>query len=150
MIPHEHPDLFDPPAEAVARDRALEQVAENAGEDFQAQVFQVMERIRNGTKVTGEDIRLRCERLGIEPHHPNAWGAVVKALLRADRMHATKEYRAMKAPGSHARRTRVYRVGPAEQRVEDPLARTLLAMAEQAHRSTEEQEILKAAARRVA
>ena len=54
---------------------------------------------------TGEDIRVR---VGEEPAHPNAWGALINRALKADLIYPTGEYRPMTAKASHGRRTPVY------------------------------------------
>jgi hypothetical protein len=55
----------------------------------------------------GEDFRSagRIE----EPHHPNAWGAVWATATRSGLVSETGTLRKMRAPGSHARRSPVYR-----------------------------------------
>ena len=59
--------------------------------------------------VTGEDVRLACEAAGIRPHHHNAWGGLVREAIKQGLLVATGTYRSMKAKGSHARKTQVYR-----------------------------------------
>ena len=58
---------------------------------------------------TGEDIRLACRERGAVAHHPNAWGAYVRDLLRDGVIERTGEFRAMRDTTSHGRETRVYR-----------------------------------------
>lgn len=62
--------------------------------------------------VTGEDIRLACERDGLaQPHHPNAWGAMFSSLSRGGRewIRLTNEWANMTDPKSHARCNRFWR-----------------------------------------
>jgi hypothetical protein len=56
----------------------------------------------------GEDIRFHVrEKIG-EPKHPNAWGALGKALLESKIIQPTGRHTAMKDRSSHARQTPVY------------------------------------------
>jgi hypothetical protein len=95
--------------EASARDAAIEQVAANAGETFASKVRDVLFAL-HGSEVTGEDVRQQCEQQDVRPHHHNAWGAMIAGLVRDGLLVATGEYRPMRAKGSHARKTAVYRV----------------------------------------
>lgn len=102
--------LFDQqayPSEAAARDVALDTVLEHAGDDWRTRAESLLGTLAD--ELTGEDVRLACERAGIRPHHHNAWGAFISALVREEKLTPTGEYRAMKASGSHARKTAVYR-----------------------------------------
>jgi hypothetical protein len=63
---------------------------------------------REGEFLTGEDIRATLTELGIEPNHPNAWGALVNSLIKKKVLIPTSQYKPMKDPRSHARSTRVY------------------------------------------
>lgn len=63
-----------------------------------------------GERLTGEEIRKRLEAIGVEPGHPNAWGAFFKDLVEKRLLIDTKTVKQMTSPGSHARRTPVWRV----------------------------------------
>lgn len=63
---------------------------------------------KEGKLLTGEDIRAAFAELGIEPNHPNAWGALVNSLIKKKILIPTSQYKPMKDPRSHARSTRVY------------------------------------------
>ena len=95
------------------RDEALERVLEHAGDDWRTQAAAIVETLRG--EVTGEDIRLACQEHGIEPHHSNAWGGFVAALVKDKTLIPTGLYVAMKAKGSHARKTQVYRLSALNQ-----------------------------------
>jgi hypothetical protein len=95
--------------EMEARDAAIQQVAEHAGESFADQVRDVV-CLLTAECLTGEDIRQHCESAEVRPHHHNAWGATISGLVREGYLVATGEYRPMRAKGSHARKTPVYRV----------------------------------------
>jgi hypothetical protein len=97
--------LFD---ECAARDAALAQVGDNAGADWRIAARDVFDAMPED-EMTGEDIRLACEAAGVKPHHNNAWGAMVLTLVREGLLEPTNEYRPMRAKGSHARKTQVYR-----------------------------------------
>ena len=62
--------------------------------------------------VTGEDIRLECEKRGIgQPHHPNVWGVMFHSLSRKGRawIKPTDEWIKASDPQSHARNIRFWR-----------------------------------------
>ncbi len=101
-------NLFDPPPPEDRRDEALDRVGKNAGRFVDA-VRQVVPQLV-GLEVTGEDIRVECGKLGIRPHHHNAWGAVINSLVREEALIFTGREVHMKTSKSHARRTRVYYV----------------------------------------
>lgn len=85
-----------------------QQALENAGVGWREQATAVVQDM--GGVVTGEDIRLQCEAAGVQPHHHNAWGGFVCALIRDGVLIPTGRYVPMKADGSHARKTQVYQV----------------------------------------
>lgn len=95
--------------ECAARDESLERVVANAGDDWRARALDVISRMPNG-EVTGEDIRLACLDAGVEPHHHNAWGGVIAGLVRSGQLIDTGRRRAMRASGSHARKTPIYEI----------------------------------------
>ena len=90
------------------RDEALERVSRAA---FTSDVRNVVESMI-GQRVTGEDIRVECSSRGIEPHHANAWGAVINSMIRGNLLMFDNEYKQMKSTSSHARKTPVYLVIP--------------------------------------
>lgn len=95
--------------ELASRDSALTRVLTNAGPDWREQVDAVVAALAVGTLVTSEDIRLACAERGIVPHVANAWGGIVNRLIRSGVLEPTGQRVAMRAPGSHARKTDVYR-----------------------------------------
>lgn len=95
--------------EQVERDAAMSTVLTNAGPTWQERATEVLRGL-SGHEVTGEDVRLECARVGIEPHHHNAWGAMVATWVREGLLVATGRYQPMRAKGSHGRETKVYRV----------------------------------------
>lgn len=95
------------PPEVAARDEALERVVENAGTSWQDRATAVL-RGMAASEVTGEDVRLACEAQGVRPHHHNAWGGMTARFVKEGLLVPTGRYVAMKAKGSHARKTQVY------------------------------------------
>jgi hypothetical protein len=87
------------------RDAALAQVLENADEDFKAHVYDLIRGLPADWIGTGEDIRKMAM---VQPHSPNAWGAVINTGIRRGWLAHTGEYRKMRQASSHARETRVY------------------------------------------
>jgi hypothetical protein len=101
-------DQYDLLKSAQARDAALDQVAENAGDDFSTRAYNAVMRIPKGWVGTGEDIREIVEKEAT-PHHHNAWGAFISLLCRYKIIEKTGEYRKMRQIKSHARATAVYK-----------------------------------------
>ena len=95
------------PPEVQAKDRAIEQVLDNAGLPWQERAERVL-RGMTASEVTGEDVRLACEAQGVRPHHHNAWGGLTSRFVSLGLLVPTGRYVAMKAKGSHARKTQVY------------------------------------------
>ena len=91
----------------AAREDALERVAR---EEFMREGMKFIGSLGHGTEATGEEIRLRCEARGIEPHHHNAWGSLIMTALRKGLLRHTGRYAPMTVKRSHARRTPVYEV----------------------------------------
>jgi hypothetical protein len=104
---HRNLDLFGDEA-VVRRNRALRQVSEHAGSEFTDAVTSVVATLRG--EWTGEQIRIHCEAVGVIPHHHNAWGAVVNALLRNKVLIDTGRVTRMRGPKSNARKTTIYRI----------------------------------------
>ena len=95
------------------RDKALEQIVTKAGEYVPQALRQIryLFQDRPEWEATGEDIRLLVEKVIGQPHHPNAWGAIIRMALKEGIISRTGEWRQMRTPKSHARQTPVYRVG---------------------------------------
>lgn len=90
----------------------LGRVLDNAGYRWQV-LARLVVRTMEGQEATGEDIRLKCLSLSIEPHHHNAWGAFIAMMVSEGRLIPTGRYVPMRAEKSNGRRTQVYRVGAA-------------------------------------
>ena len=101
--------VYKEQAATLMRNEALDRVFSNASEDWKARALRVVLSMR-GQRVTGEDVRLACEALGIRPHHHNAWGAFISSLRRSGKLMPTGEYVNMRGAKSNARKTEVYRV----------------------------------------
>lgn len=102
------PDLFDYAASKEARDQALEKVAMNSA-DFMSMALAEIEKLPPGWHGTGEDARKMIIGRGIEPHHHNAWGALIRTAVAKRILVGTGQYISMRSVTSHARRTQVYR-----------------------------------------
>ena len=90
------------------RNAALNQVEKKTWSDSAISLFDGI-ALQLPCTFTGEDLRLLLTDSGLgQPHHHNAWGALIMKLARTERIVGTDEYRNMKTKKSHARRTRVY------------------------------------------
>lgn len=87
------------------RDEGITKVGEHNDDWLEWCVSIVKNNFRRGT---GEDIRVYCQALRLEPKHPNAWGALINVLVKRGLIQKTGEYRQMKDKRSHARETAVY------------------------------------------
>jgi hypothetical protein len=93
--------------ELAARDAALDRVLTNAGEGWKARALAIVRTLPE--EVTGEDIRLACQSAGVTPHHHNAWGGFISSLDTHQQLTPLGRRVPMRAKGSHARKTDVYR-----------------------------------------
>lgn len=92
-----------------ARDEAFVRVQGNSGTWFERAIDAVA-RLPLG-EMTGEDIRRRVvQSIDEEPHHHNAWGALINQAIKRGYIFDTGETTNMKKKSSHARRTPVYRI----------------------------------------
>lgn len=105
---------------AQLRDEALATVLEHAGPAFTESVGDLVLSKLLGKNVTGEEIRLLCLKRGIRPHHHNAWGGIVNALVRRGVLVRLNGMKSMVDPTSHARKTFCYLVCEPEE-PEQPL-----------------------------
>jgi hypothetical protein len=92
------------------RDEAIERVTQNSGA-WMDNAIACVSRLPNGFKYTGEDIRLMLTHEIDEPHHHNAWGALIRHAVRKQLLTPTGKWQKMRTPRSHARQTPIYRVG---------------------------------------
>jgi len=90
-----------------ARDEALAQVSDNAGDWIESALARIP---RLSGEMTGEDIRFALVALVGQPHHANAWGALIKTAKGRGLIENTGRYVPMRAANSHARITPVYRI----------------------------------------
>jgi len=86
--------------------KGMETVYAHTSEQWKQYVEQVIAALPTGTLVTGEDIRLKCE---LQPHHHNAWGAIISLHVRKGILQPTGMYTKMRSRKSHARTTQIYR-----------------------------------------
>ena len=99
------------------RDEGMEQVQHNAGEwrDATRRYLEIwINETPAGTIFTGEDIRLELQDVGVdEPHHPNAWSAVIGGRIRQWLKSGRIQIDGWKTgsdPKAHARRMMAYKV----------------------------------------
>lgn len=100
------PDLFETSTEA--RDRGIALVTEHS-EPWQVRAMQWL-RLYPHAEATGEQIANWVSQYVGEPHHPNAYGALVMVALRRGYIRKTGEWRKMEKRSSHARQTPVYEI----------------------------------------
>lgn len=93
-----------------ARDAALAQVLEHAGESWRNDAARLIRERLAGQEVLAEKFRVLCEANGIRPHHCNAWGGLTAALAKAGVIEDTGRVEKSRDPRSHARRQPVWRV----------------------------------------
>jgi len=92
-----------------ARDVAIDLVSANA-DGWMAVGLALLGTFPIGQEGTGEDFRLRLRDKGLpNPHHHNAWGALILSAQRRQLLLKTGEMRHMRQKKSHARLTPVYR-----------------------------------------
>lgn len=77
----------------------------NGNKEWRQHGIDAVKALPVGWKGTGEDIRHLVKEL---PSHPNAWGSLVSALLKAELIYPTGDYQAMKDKTSNSRKTPVY------------------------------------------
>lgn len=99
--------LFDYAASTQARDVVLKTVAENSGTFIQRALSALAHM---SGPLTGEDIRRRLSERGIEPHHHNAWGALISTAVKRGILIDSGMTVRMKDERSHARKTTLYTV----------------------------------------
>ena len=94
-----------------ARDEGMKAVAENSGTWFERARLEAHRSLPPFT-MTGEAVRdyLReIEHVG-SPHHPNGWGALIKALVRDGLLKPTGHTVPSRRTSSHAHATPEYEV----------------------------------------
>lgn len=102
--------LFDYAESQRAKESSLALVAENAGpwtDDARAYLKKWCAE-REGHEVTGEDVRLALTQAGLVPHHPNAWGSLIRIAVKDGLLGHSGNWRPMQAVKSHGRMTPVY------------------------------------------
>lgn len=89
----------------------MESVLARAPEEWQEAVVCAVSSFERGEVVTAEDIRIRLEKLSpLEPHHPNAWGAMISGLVKRGMLVPTGEMPKARRESSHERKIQQYRV----------------------------------------
>ena len=102
------------PSGAKLRDAGIERVIshESNYDDFLRKVVLVIEQDFRGMEVTFGEITARCRDRGINPHHPNAWGATCNSVIkrRPGLLTPTGRFVKSKNKNSHALPYPLYRV----------------------------------------
>ena len=91
---------------SLLRDITLTQVSENAG-TWMDRAKRALPALR-GQTMTGEMIRLYLSEIIGEPHHHNAYGALINHAVRSGQLKPTGRYLKMRTKKSHARKTPEY------------------------------------------
>ena len=99
-------DLFGKTARDY-RDEGISKVISH-NEEWKAVAEAYVRSLKAGKEITGEDIRIDLESVGVKPDHFNAWGGFISGLVRKGILVKTGNYRQMKRPQSHARVNPVY------------------------------------------
>lgn len=101
--------LFDAAKARKRRDEGIAKVTDH-NQPWAMRALDLIAIIRHEfSDFTGEQLRVHVQAVIGAPDHPNAWGAICVAAIRHGLIVATGEYRQMNTPGSHARKTPVYR-----------------------------------------
>lgn len=99
-------------SEELARDNALNVVGDNAGVEWRRAVVEYVKTLP-AMELLGEKVRTLCLERGLAPHHHNAWGSMIRTLVKEGYLEPIEgRFEAMKAKGSHARKSQVYRTKP--------------------------------------
>lgn len=99
-------DLFDPAQARALRDAGTAKAAANAG-GFMDKALDVIAALPSG-EYRGENVRLACTLRGIEPHHPNAWGALILLAQKRGLLRPTGRFLPAASKKSHASVQQVY------------------------------------------
>lgn len=91
----------------AARDERDDALARVTRRHFMDTALEVVATLPPG-EYTGEDVRRRVMDTGLEPHHPNAWGALIRTALIRKLLFETGKITHATDTRSHACRTSVY------------------------------------------
>ena len=97
-------DLF---AGRELRDQGIESVTENS-KRWQDEALQIIAGAQF-FQATGEELRAPIVAAIGEPHHPNAWGALINTALKRGLIAKTGRYTQMRRASAHARVNAIYR-----------------------------------------
>ena len=89
------------------RDEGIETVVENS-RSWQDMALDIVKSMPDG-ELMGEDIHRKVQAAIGEPHHPNAYGALIMKAIRADFLAKTGAYKKSSRPSAHARVNPVYK-----------------------------------------
>ena len=101
-------DQFDLFSSRTARNRGVNRVAQHNRQWREKCQSYILATTFQGTEMSGEDIRRKCQSAGLYPTHHNAWGALIMHLVRSKAFSDTGKRTHMKDKRSHARKTPIY------------------------------------------
>lgn len=90
------------------RDEGIERVSSNSGTFISEGLSFISSPSLKPGDYTGEDIRIKLSELGIEPHHCNAWGALIMHAVRKGYITNTGRIRKSKLVQAHAHKATIY------------------------------------------
>ena len=104
------PDLFDLAAAKAARDAAMEQVDENADDDWKEVAFSVViEVARVKAEFTVDDVQEQLANLAVSTHEGRAMGPVILRAVREKIIVSTGIHRPSRQVKCHANPTTLWR-----------------------------------------
>lgn len=102
--------LFDVAVARSARDTGIQLVLERAGNVFVDRACALVESIHAGETVLAEQWRMTCLEHGVQPHHPNAWGGLTRALVSRGIIRPTGQFGQAKSVKNHGHRYELWHV----------------------------------------
>jgi hypothetical protein len=95
----------------TGKHEALERISENAGDWMDTAICEIarMRPMRLYGHFTGEHIRQWVVQAAGEPHHQNAWGALVSRARKENLIEPTGTWQPAELGSSHGRMVPVYR-----------------------------------------
>ena len=91
----------------MLRDEGIKRVIENS-ETWQDRALRIIQAAQFD-QVTGEELREPVVLAIGEPHHPNAWGALINTAVKRGLIVKTGQYTQMRRASAHARVNAIYR-----------------------------------------
>jgi len=102
--------LFDLAVARSARDTGIQLVLERAGNMFVDRACVLVESLHAGETLLAEQWRKTCVEHGVQPHHPNAWGGLTRALVSRGIICPTGQFSQATATKNHGHRYELWHV----------------------------------------